>query len=826
VKNHSLDTIKYLLDRGITSETIYDLGIHWVSYADATGDRYGFGKGATSQDGVIVFPIEAMQEGQPVISVGRNFYLTSESENQHLAAINANRKNREIPVDGDILDKIKARQGQSPVGKTPKYVLPCGDRATGKTYAPYRLLNPGSDQPVIFATEDIIGVIKAAQRGIRITSTFGVWLGTREDLKNSDAEGWEHGLAGQFPAFLADSDALEKPAVYAAVVRTGFLLNAAVGCFPGDTDKIGLDEWLDANPSATSEELIELVEANTADPLTWLERTLPNLHKGLEERGYNPTEAAKLAGPVRDAAKVELLKHQTPENLKATGFYDRVLKPMGIKLANLEKISAKSHDPDEDKLPVAEQIIKLVRDECELFHDPEQVAYVDVIVDDCRQTYPLRSVEFKRWVSRRLYEEHEKTVNNEAFQAARTTLEAIASFDGEERRLWLRVAQDGGKLYLDLANDQWQAVEIDTQGWRIIDRPPVRFIRPSTMGALPTPITGGNLAELQTLLGVEGDSWVLLATFLLYSFTAGPTFPVLLLAASRGSGKTTIAEFLKSLIDPGRAPLIGLTADHHKASVAGSRRWMLAYDNVSAINPEQSDLICRLATGFGFSTRTLYETDGETVFELARPQILTAIDHVVTRDDLSDRLLMVQLPEIDKSKRLKKSALDAKLENLRPGLLGALLTALSETLAEQTRINPPELPRMADYGHFAIAAETALGLPAGEFLRVFDANREASRQVVLESSPLAEAIQAMVARDREFTGTASVLLKRLEEFAEESVVRSRYWPRASNTLSRHLNRLKPDLEAVGILIENYWDGNSKDRSRLISIRKLEVLNEF
>jgi hypothetical protein len=46
---------------------------------------------------------------------------------------------------------------------------------------------------------------------------------------------------------------------------------------------------------------------------------------------------------------------------------------------------------------------------------------------------------------------------------------------------------------------------------------------------------------------------------------------------------------------------------------------------------------------------------------------------------------------------------------------GLLMSSLSETLAEMPRTSEVNLPRMADFGHFARAAETALSLPAGEF---------------------------------------------------------------------------------------------------------------
>jgi hypothetical protein len=54
---------------------------------------------------------------------------------------------------------------------------------------------------------------------------------------------------------------------------------------------------------------------------------------------------------------------------------------------------------------------------------------------------------------------------------------------------------------------------------------------------------------------------------------------------------------------------------------------------------------------------------------------------------------------------------------------------------------------MADYALFAIASENALGLKKGEFRKIFDESREQSRKVVIESSPVGEAILYLM-RDR------------------------------------------------------------------------------
>jgi hypothetical protein len=41
----------------------------------------------------------------------------------------------------------------------------------------------------------------------------------------------------------------------------------------------------------------------------------------------------------------------------------------------------------------------------------------------------------------------------------------------------VRLADYEGSIYLDLCNDDWQAVQITPQGWGIVDDPPIRFRR-------------------------------------------------------------------------------------------------------------------------------------------------------------------------------------------------------------------------------------------------------------------------------------------------------------------------------------------------------------
>ena len=452
------------------------------------------------------------------------------------------------------------------------------------------------------------------------------------------------------------------------------------------------------------------------------------------------------------------------------------------------------------------------------FHTSDKVAYADVTIKGNRHTYAVRSKAFRLWLSGEYLDSTEKGIGSQTLQDTLSTLEAIAIFRGETREVHLRTAEHQGKLYLDLGTPDWKAIEVDSQSWRVILEPPVRFWRPDSLLPLPIPVTGGNLDELKDLLNVDGSSWTLIITFLLFCFCPDKTYPVLVLSAHRGSGKTAAAEIIKGLIDPGKAALIKLQGDTHKLAVAATRRHLMVYDNVSHISPDQSDDLCRIATGFGFSTRTLHTTDEETTFELTRPQIITAIDALVTRDDLADRVLMAQLPEIPAEKRLPQGELNAKVEAARPRILGALLTALSQTVA-QPRPNPATLPRMADYALFAIASEKALGLKEGEFMETFNESREQSRQIVIESSPVGEAIVRLMQNRLIWKGTTSELLNELENHTDSATYRSRYFPKASNGLSRQLTRLTPDLRALGVLIS---EKNIHGTKRLTLEKEIKV----
>jgi hypothetical protein len=530
----------------------------------------------------------------------------------------------------------------------------------------------------------------------------------------------------------------------------------------------------------------------------------------------NPSDGRDLGDDILD-------RHVTKTAILASIISAEEFTAIGFDAKLESQTEAKEEPEKEDKGTIAERVLKLAF-AAEYFCTPDKATYADIRVDGCRETHSIRSRAFRLWLTGEFYDSEEKAINANAMAEVLGVLDAKAVRSKVVREVHLRTAEHDGKIYLDLGSPDWSAIEVDTHGWRIIAEPPVRFTRPESLLALPTPVEGGSLNELKELINVDGDSWVLIITFLLFCFCPNKTYPVLILSAVRGSGKTAAAEILKGLIDPGKGGLIKLGNDIRSLAASAVNRWLMVFDNVGYISPDQSDDLCRMATNFGYSTRTLHTTAEETTLEFTRPQIITAIDALVTRDDLADRVLMAQLGEITEDKRLAQGALSAKVEAARPRILGAMLTALSQTLAELPNTKPEKLPRMADYALFSIAAEKALGLKAREFMEVFDRSREQSRQVVLEASPLSESIMKMMENypiPQSFTGEASQLLAKLEEYAEKGVPQSKAWPRTPIALNRQLDRLAPDLKEWGIEITR----SRTNKGRFIHIQKsLKILS--
>ena len=231
--------------------------------------------------------------------------------------------------------------------------------------------------------------------------------------------------------------------------------------------------------------------------------------------------------------------------------------------------------------------------------------------------------------------------------------------------------------------------------------------------------------------------------------------------------------------------------------IAATNSWCVALDNLSRLPTWLSDAICLLSTGGGFSTRTLYEDQEETILEAQRPVIINGITELATRGDLLDRSLVIYLPAIPEGRHLPESEFWPQFYEARPDILGGLLDVLSAALKALPTVTLERTPRMADFAYWAVAAEPKLGLTSGRFIAAYIGNRASANELTLEASPVVPHLRDLV-KLREWNGTSTELLVELNRRVDEKTQRQKTWPSSPRSLSNTLRRLAPNLRAVGI----------------------------
>jgi hypothetical protein len=91
----------------------------------------------------------------------------------------------------------------------------------------------------------------------------------------------------------------------------------------------------------------------------------------------------------------------------------------------------------------------------DLFHVSDGTGYADLGINGHRETWPVRSKGFTRWLARSFFDGTNGAPNSEALQSALNVIEAKAHFDAIERPVFVRVASLDGRLYLDLCGPTW-----------------------------------------------------------------------------------------------------------------------------------------------------------------------------------------------------------------------------------------------------------------------------------------------------------------------------------------------------------------------------------
>jgi hypothetical protein len=459
----------------------------------------------------------------------------------------------------------------------------------------------------------------------------------------------------------------------------------------------------------------------------------------------------------------------------------------------LSKFALMIAGADHDQSSEAERAKKL-----EFFRSSDGSVFADVYEGAIRKTWPVRSKTFSQWLARKYFEIENGIATPGQLKTTINQIEAEAQIGFPERQVFCRVGEFEDRRYLDLADENWSAIEIDASGWRVVQRPPVRFVRTPGMLPLPVPETGGLIERLRSLVNVADEQdFVLVVAWLLAAMHCDIPKPALAIRGGEGSGKSTLVEILRGLIDPHDPPYTALPRMEIKLRSAASEAYCQAYDNMSGLTVLMSDALCR------------FVTDGSN-----QPVIMNGLSNVVARPDLADRCVFIDCAPIPDVQRRTQTEVMNTFAIARPQILGVLLDAVAYGLRNQAQTEAAGLPRMADFAQTVAVCETMFW-PAGTFKTAYDLNRAEIVEALIEADPVASAVRLLMVSRQFWEGQASDLDNRLRVISG-NLGGAKNWPADPRILANTLRQLAPSLLKLGIDVR-FRRARDRDRKRLITI---------
>ena len=341
-------------------------------------------------------------------------------------------------------------------------------------------------------------------------------------------------------------------------------------------------------------------------------------------------------------------------------------------------------------------------------------------------------------------------------------------------------------------------------GWAIADNTPVIFSRYRHQSQQVIPQSGGDVNKIFNYVNVK-EGRVLFLAWLVSCFVPDIPHVMPIFYGEKGAAKSTACSLLKSLIDPSASETMTLQNDPRTLVINLNQHWFLPFDNVSFINEETSDTLCRAITGGGIQQRKLHTNTDDVIFTFKRCLAINGINNVATRPDLLDRAILIELERIAESDRREAAVIQSAFEADRPAILGGIFDTLAKAMSIFPTVKLDRLPRMADFTRWGYAIAEAMGEGLGQtFLDEYTANREGQNEEAIAADPVATLIVEFMKERQIWEGSVSDLLKKIKAIAFNAGISTseRGFPSQPNQLSRRLRGIKSNLEAVGLVYES------------------------
>lgn len=246
-----------------------------------------------------------------------------------------------------------------------------------------------------------------------------------------------------------------------------------------------------------------------------------------------------------------------------------------------------------------------------------------------------------------------------------------------------------------------------------------------------------------------------------------PTRPLLTLYGEKGSGKTSWAKRIGQMLFGDCYTVSVLPSKVEDLDVLLTNQPYVVLDNLDNDKPWMNDRLAQAATGGTVERRELYTTNKLVRFPIRSLLVLTTRTPYFRRDDVADRLLVLQLERLSMNK--PESLLIAQVQENRNAFMSWYLVQLQAVIQQLSTTTYAESNfRMADFGSFCLRLAMAEGKASlVEMKAILQWASTSQTQFAAEGDPLIKLLLLFAKAHGDQRFLASQILQELRDLAEQ-----------------------------------------------------------
>ena len=507
------------------------------------------------------------------------------------------------------------------------------------------------------------------------------------------------------------------------------------------------------------------------------------------------------------------------------------------KNAEVEPIDWNKEDSEGDS--IFKQITDVLKQKIvrtAIAEDNKSQVIVMIKQDDHVEALDLESIRFRQIlqviVSKELGWE---PIDKEEYDKIISQLIAEAQIGGAAvEKTHNRIQSDEQRVVIDLGNQDFECIEItkDKIEIKTLDENSPILQRTQSTASQVKPVYDqtGSIKELSDLLNFKDTQ--LFSVHLVAMFLADVTTPIMALTGVAGSQKTTTSAAIKRIVDPSgdslEANVQSIPTKRDDIIMTMFNRYLTVFENISKIDTDISDILCRAVTGSSNTKRAHYKNLEEIIMTFKRKIILNGVTPRFNNGDLQTRLIKYAKIDEEEITLLTDSQFEEKFVELRPRVFGEVCQVIQRVLGKINGYTITAKTRMAEFERWGELISQELGYPENSFGKIYEEKMKITSIENKDNYPIIGIIENLMVDKREYEGSVSELFSFIKNMAGTIGIdiKEKYvsFPKAANQLIDRMTDVGTIFDNLGIKFKAWNNTDNPKFGKNVKLVKITNLN--